>query len=255
MRFSCLFGGLLLVGVAIAQNTSCSPKSSDAEVVEYAYALQGLLEKYYTSQPINQTFLRDATNGSRVEYYQNLLGIQRQNRLGVRALQQVGSQIPGFSNPRCNYSVPNATSGEEYVKNAAVLEGSVASAFIGATGYTQSPEVSFILARLAALHTADASWLAAEQSSVVFPSNVSYLVPAYNPEYVLGSGNEPGRLGRYLQDCVTAPSDPCGQTFFIGPLVGSVGNRTSAAAVPSGSAASVTPSISPTAAARMRFGF
>ncbi|KAL4984915.1 hypothetical protein BDW68DRAFT_193298 [Aspergillus falconensis] len=249
MRFSSIFGGLLLASAAIAQNASCSPKSSDAEVVEYAYALQGLLESYYTSQPINQTFLRDATNSSRVEYYQNLLGIQRQNRLGVRALQQVGSQVPGFSNPRCDYSVPNATSGEEYVTNAAELEGSVASALIGAVGYTQSPEVSFILTRLAAVHTAGGTWLAAEQNGVVFPSNVSSLMPAYNPEYVLGSGNEPGRLGRYLQDCVTAPSDPCGQTFFIGPLVGSVGNRTSAAAVPSGSA-SITPSISPTAAAR-----
>ncbi|KAL4979502.1 hypothetical protein BDW66DRAFT_127593 [Aspergillus desertorum] len=254
MRFSSIFDGFLLAGAAIAQNISCSPKSSDAEVVQYAYALQGLLEKYYTSQPINQTFLRDATNGSIVEYYQNLLGIQRQNRLGVRALQQVGSQTPGFSNPRCDYSVPNVTNGDEYVKNAAVLEGSVASALIGASGYTQSPEISFILARLAAVHTADASWLAAEQRDIVFQSNISSLVPAYNPEYVLGSGNEPGQLGRYLQDCVTAPSDPCGQPFFIGPLVGSVGNRTSAAAVPSGSAASITPSISPTAAAKERFG-
>ncbi|KAL4907563.1 hypothetical protein BDW74DRAFT_125948 [Aspergillus multicolor] len=251
MRFFSMLGSLLLAETALAQNTSCSPKSSDAEVVEYAYALQGLLERYYTSQPINQTFLHDATNGSRVEYYQNILGIQRQNRLGVRALQVVGAKVPGFSNPRCDYSVPRVSSGEQYVKNALTLEGDVAAALIGATAYTQSPEVSLILARLAAVHTADATWLAAELKGVIFPSNISSLVPAFNPAYVLGSGNESGRLGRYLDDCVSPPSSPCNQPFFIGPLVGSVGNRTSAAAGPSSSVAS--PSISPTAAAKRRF--
>ncbi|RDW70860.1 uncharacterized protein DSM5745_08371 [Aspergillus mulundensis] len=251
MRFFSMFGGLLLAGAALAQNTSCSPKSSDAAVVEYAYALQGLLERYYTSQPINQTFLQTATNGSRLEYYQNLLGIQRQNRLGVRALQVVGAKVPGYSNPRCNYSVPRASSGEQYVTIALGLEADVAAAFIGATAYTQSPEVSFILARLAAVHTADTTWLAAGQKGIIFPSNTSSLVPAFNPAYVLGLGNETGRLGRYLPNCVSAPSSPCDQPFFIGPLVGSVGNRTSAAAGPSSSVPS--PSISPTAAARNRF--
>ncbi|KAL4887706.1 hypothetical protein BJY04DRAFT_176448 [Aspergillus karnatakaensis] len=253
MRIFSILSGFLLAGAVAAQNTSsqnssCLPQSSDAEVVRYAWALQSLLEKYYTSQPLNRTFLSDATNGSRAEYYQNIQGIQRQNRLGVRAVQQLGSITPGYSNPSCNFSHPNATDGEDYVKNALQLEASVASALIGAAGYTQSPEVSFLLSRLAAEHTAGATWLGAHQRGVVFPTNSTSLVPAYNPEYVLGSGNQAGRLGRYLHGCVEAPSSPSGKPFFIGPLVGSVGNQTSATVGASSSA-----SISPTARARRVF--
>ncbi|KAL4931714.1 uncharacterized protein BDV17DRAFT_288774 [Aspergillus undulatus] len=198
MRFFSLLSGLLLAGAAAAQSSDCALKSSDVEVIRYAWALQALLEGYYTSTPINQTFLSDATNGSTAEYYQNILGIQRQNRLGVRAIQQVGSKVPGYSNPTCTFTHPNATDAGDYVKNAILLEGSVAAAFIGAVPYTQSPEVSFILARLAAQHTADTTWLAAQQTGVLFHSNTSSLVPAYNPSYVLGNGTQVGRLGRWL---------------------------------------------------------
>jgi cerevisin len=241
--------GLLLAGAAVSQNASCSPSSSDAEVIRYAWALQSLLEKFYTSQPLNQTFLSNAANSSRAEYLQNFQGIQRQNRLGLRAVQQVGSNITGFSSPMCNFTFPNATSGESYVRNALRLESSVASALIGATGYTQSPEVSFLLARLASQHTADATWLATQQSGTIFLSNSSSLVPAYNPSYVISSGNQTGKLSQYLNGCVSAPSSPCGQPFFIGPLVGSVGNQSSATVGASSSA-----SISPTAVARKLFG-
>ncbi|KAL4967893.1 uncharacterized protein BDV14DRAFT_197537 [Aspergillus stella-maris] len=258
MRFLSLLSGLLLAGAAAAQSSDCSPQESDASVVEYAWALQTLLERYYTSQPINQTFLTDATNGSRAEYYQNFLGIERENRLGVRAIQQVGSKTPSFSTPRCTFTPPNATDGEDFVHNAILLEGSVAAAFIGAVPYTQAPEVSFILARLAAEHTAASTWLAGQQTGVLFRLNASSLVPAYNPSYVLGTGNQTGRLGRYLGDCVDGPSDPCDQTFWIGPLVGSAGNRTSAAVGAGGpnngsgnsTSSSASASISPTAAAR-----
>ncbi|KAL4940856.1 hypothetical protein BDV06DRAFT_195728 [Aspergillus oleicola] len=259
MRFFSLLSGLLLAGAAAAQSSSCSAQESDATVVEYAWALQTLLERYYTSQPINQTFLNSAVNGSRSEYYQNFLGIQRANRLGVRAIQQVGSKVPSYSTPRCTFTHPNATDGEDFVKNAILLEASVASAFIGAVPYTQAPEVSFMLARLASEHTAATTWLAGQQTGVLFRSNTSSLVPAYNPSYVLGTGDQTGRLGRWLGDCVDAPSDPCDQTFFIGPLVGSVGNRTSAAIGPGGSnnanstSSSASASISPTAAARRLF--
>ncbi|KAL2861245.1 uncharacterized protein BJX67DRAFT_312246 [Aspergillus lucknowensis] len=248
MRVFLFLSGFLFAGAALAQNTDCSPKSSDSEVVRYAWALQSLLEKYYSGQPLNQTFLSDATNSSRAEYYQNFQGIQRQTRLGVRAVQQIETKT-STSNPSCNFTFPNATSGEEYVQNALRLEASVASALIGATGYTQSPEVSFLLARLASGHTAAATWLATQQTGIVFPSNSSSLVPAYNPSYVLSSGNKFGKLGQYLNGCVSAPADPCGQVFFIGPLVGSVGNQSSATVGSSSSA-----SISPTARARNLFG-
>ncbi|KAL5338554.1 hypothetical protein BJX70DRAFT_194296 [Aspergillus crustosus] len=249
MRISSMLSGLVLAGAAIAQNTSWSPQSSDVAVVKYAWALQSLLEGYYTSQPLNQTFLSDATNASRTEYYQNIQGIQRQNRLGVGAVKQVGTKVPGYSEPSCNISHPNATDGESYVRNALLLESSVASALIGATGYTQAPEVSFLLARLAAGHTASATWLAANQAGIVFPRNSTSLVPAYNPEYVLGTRNQTGRLGQYLHGCVEAPSNPSGQIFFIGPLVGSIGNESSATV-----GATSSPSISPTAAARRFHG-
>ncbi|KAL2801057.1 hypothetical protein BJX66DRAFT_604 [Aspergillus keveii] len=252
MRMFKFLGGLLLAGAAVAQNTtgSCKASSSDTEVVRYAWALQSLLERYYGSQPVNQTFLSDATNSTTAEYVQNLQGIQRQNRLGLRAVQLVAAKTGNFSRPTCNFTFPNATSGEDYVKNALKLETDVASAFIGATGYTQSPEVSFLLARLAAQHTADATWLATQQRGLIFPTNVTSLVPAYNPSYVLGSGNgnQTGRLGQYLRGCVSAPSSPCHETFFIGPLIASSGNRTSAT---EGSTSSAT--VSPTARA-LRWG-
>ncbi|KAL2820463.1 hypothetical protein BDW59DRAFT_116385 [Aspergillus cavernicola] len=244
MRILSTLSALLLSGAALAQNTTCSASSSDAEVVRYASALQSLTARFYASQPVNQTFLSDATNSSRVSYYQNIQGIQRDTRLGVRAVQQLGSRVSGFSNPSCNFTFPNATNGEGYVRNALQLESNVASALLGATGYTQSPEVAFLLSRLAAQHIANGIWLATQQTSVLFLSNSSSLLPAYNPSYVIASGDQPGRLGQYLQGCVQAPSNPCGQPFFIGPLIGSVGNSSSA------TAGSNSASISPTAAAR-----
>ncbi|KKK11932.1 hypothetical protein AOCH_003714 [Aspergillus ochraceoroseus] len=249
MRFLSVFSGLLLAGAAVAQNSSCSPTSSDADVVKYAWVVQSLLERFYSSQPLNTTFLSDATNSSHAEYYANLQGIQRQNRLGVRAIQLLSGKVPDFSPPSCTFTTPNSTSGEDFVRNALDLESSASAAFIGATGYTQSPEVSFILSRLAAQHAADAAWLAGEQTGVVFPTNTTSLIPAYNPSYVLSNGTETGKLGQYLGGCVTPPTSPCGQ-FFIGSLIGSLGNATAASAGITGSA-----SVSPTAmAARKLFG-
>ncbi|KAI9375762.1 peptidase S8/S53 domain-containing protein [Aspergillus egyptiacus] len=223
MRLISFLSGLLVAGAAVAQNMSgCPPSPPDVEVVRYAWALQSLLERYYASQPLNQTFFSDATNSSGTAYYQNFLGIQRGNRLGVRGVQQVGSKVPGFSTPSCNFALPNATDSENYVRTALQLQQNVASALIGATGYTRSPEVAFLLSRLAAQHTAAATYLASQQSRIVFQSNSSSLVPAYNPAYVLANGTQPGRLGRYLNGCVRAPSNVCGQPFLIGPLIGSL---------------------------------
>ncbi|KAL3475136.1 hypothetical protein BJX99DRAFT_165954 [Aspergillus californicus] len=251
MRILSIACGLLLAGSAVAQNsTGCSPTSSDNEVVRYTWALQSLLERFYASQPINQTFLGNATNSSRTEsYYRNFQGIQRESRLGVRAVQQIGSRLSNFSSPTCNFTYPNATDAEGYVRTALRLESSVASALIGAAGYTRSPEVSFLLSRLASQHTAGATWLATQQSDSVFQPMSGALVPAYNPSYVLStSGDQPGKLGRYLRGCVRAPVNLCGQQFFIGPLIGTIGEQGSETSSSSSSA------ISPTAAARNLFG-
>lgn len=260
MRLFSILSGFLLAGATVAQNSSCAPTSSDAAVVRYACALQGMLEEYYTSHPVNQTFLSDARNSSSAQYYQNLQGMHRENQLGLRALLQIGHRVPGFSNPTCNFSLPEVTSAEEFVENALLFEGSVAAALLGVTGYTQTPAISFVLARLASQHTAHATWLASQQTGVIFMSNSSALLPAYNPMYVLSTGNGTARFGQYLHGCVEAPESPCGQPFYIGPLVGSVGNVTAAAVGPSGSpsasaSASISPipTASPTAAARKLF--
>ncbi|GES64226.1 hypothetical protein ATEIFO6365_0008029600 [Aspergillus terreus] len=236
MRFFSALSSALLVGAAAAQ--SCSPSSSDAQVVEFGWALQYLLERYYSSQPLNSTFLNSADNSSTANYYTNFQGIQRQNRLGVRAVQQLGSKVPGFSAPRCNFTFPNAKDGETWVKNAQKLEQNVCGAYIGLAAYTQAPEVSFLMARLAAQHSAHAYYITSNVQEPVFPTNSSSLIPAYPPDYVLQSGNQPGKLGDYLNGCVSAPSPPCGQKLTFGPLIASTGgaNASSSSASPSGTA-------------------
>ncbi|KAI9045356.1 uncharacterized protein KD926_008782 [Aspergillus affinis] len=242
MRIFSALSGLLLAGAAFAQNSSssCSPKSGDVQVVQFGWALQYLAERYYSAQPLNQTFLNSVTNSSRANYYNNFQGIQRQNRLGVRAVQQLGSQVSGFSAPRCNYTFPSASDGETWVKNALKLEQSITGALIGLSGYTQSPEVSFLLARLSAEHNGHAYYIASQQQGTVFPTNSSSLVPAYTPDWVLQNGTQPGKLGTYLKNCVSPPSSPCGEKLKIGPLIGTFGSNSTNST--SNSSASASPS-------------
>ncbi|KAL4896033.1 hypothetical protein BDV59DRAFT_126521 [Aspergillus ambiguus] len=237
MRIFSALSSFLLVGAAAAQ--SCSPSSSDVQVVQFGWALQYLLERYYSSQPLNSTFFTSAQNSSSANYFTNFQGIQRQNRLGVRAVQQLGSQVPGFSAPRCNFTFPEAKDGQTWVANAQKLEQSVFGAYIGLAAYTQSPQVSFLMARLAAQHSGHAYYILSNTQEPVFPSNSSSLVPAYSPDFVLQSGNQPGKLGDFLNGCVSAPSPPCGQKLTFGPLIASTGggaNASSSSASPSGSA-------------------
>ncbi|KAA8647083.1 hypothetical protein EYZ11_004108 [Aspergillus tanneri] len=225
MRIFSALSGLLLAGAAFARNLSnsnstCSPQSSDVKVVQYGWALQYLAERYYSSQPLNQTYLNSATNSTRANYYSNFQGILRQNRLGVRAVQQLGSKVPGYNNPRCNFTFPPVRDGASWVRNALQLEQTLTGAFIGLAGYSQAPEVSFLVARLAAEHSGFSHYIASQQRSVVYPANSTTLLPAYAPDQVLKSGNRTGRLGTYLRNCVSAPSPPCGN-LTIGPLIGS----------------------------------
>jgi hypothetical protein len=116
---------------------------------------------------------------------------------------------------------------------------------VGAAGYTQSPEVAFLLARLAAQHAAHATWFGSRVNSTMFTPNATSLVSAYGPDEVLQKTNTTGSLGIYLGDCVTAPKEPCPGTLKIGPLE---------ANITSGSAASgailSTPLASATASKR-----
>ncbi|PYH48760.1 uncharacterized protein BP01DRAFT_111747 [Aspergillus saccharolyticus JOP 1030-1] len=250
MRFFTTLSPLLLAVGAVAQNSSsssCSPSSSDVQVVEYGYALSYFLDRFYNQVALNQTFLSGATNDSDAEYYPNFQGMQRLNRLAVRGVQQLGAKTSGFTAPNCSFTFPSANSGEAFVQTALTLESSVAGAYIALAGYTQAPEVSFLWARLAAEHTAHAYYLASNQEDILFPANSSGLVPAYSPAFVLSSGSQKGQLGRYLGGCVSAPPAPCGQTLFIGPIGATLTANVSASAAASSSAslaASATPSPS-----------
>ncbi|PKY06332.1 hypothetical protein P168DRAFT_316345 [Aspergillus campestris IBT 28561] len=241
MRIFSFLSSALLMGAAVAQGSdSCAPKPSDTQVVKFSWALEYLLERFYSQQPLNQTFLQSADNSSHANYLANFQGIQRQSRLGLHATRQVGAKIPEFEAPKCNFTFPTAKDGESWVKSAMQLESSVSGAFIGLSAYTQSPEVSFLLARLAAEHTSHAYYIATNQNATVFQANSTTLIPAYTPDYVLQSGSQPGKLGQYLHSCVTAPTSPCGN-FTVGPLIGSFAGPSSAGIVPSSSA---TPSPS-----------
>ncbi|EAW12712.1 uncharacterized protein ACLA_011390 [Aspergillus clavatus NRRL 1] len=224
MRF---FSALFVAGAATAANNSyCTPSSGDVQVVQLTWALEYLIEQFYSSTPLNQTFLNSAVNSSNANYYTNLQGMQRQNRLGVRAVQQLGNRVENFDSPKCNFTFETPSDSESFLQTALQLEQSVSGALIGLEGYTQAPEVSFLLARLAVQHGAHSGYLATTQEGVVFPNNATSLTPAYSPDYVLTSGQNPGQLGDYINGCVSAPQPPCGN-LTIGPLIGSLGGSNS----------------------------
>ncbi|RHZ59630.1 hypothetical protein CDV55_104262 [Aspergillus turcosus] len=248
MRVLPTLSGLMLAGAATtaAQNNSfCTPKSGDVQVVQYTWALESLVQQYYASVPVNQTFLTSALNSSTSNYASNLPGISQQNRLGVRAAAQLGRRISNFTAPGCNFTFPTPNSSETFLTTAWAFESNVSAALIGLEGYTQAPEVSFLIARLAAQHAAHATYLATTQVADVFQSNnVTSLVPAYSPSYVLSNGTSPGQLGRFFRGCVSAPQPPCGN-LTIGPLIATSGSNSSSTAT--SSSASGTGSTSSTA--------
>ncbi|KAE8352162.1 hypothetical protein BDV28DRAFT_158120 [Aspergillus coremiiformis] len=222
MRVFSALSSLLLAGAVMAQSSACAPNSTDVQTLQFAWALQYLSERFWTSQPLNDTFLRGASNASRANYEANFRGITRENRLGVRAVRQLGSSVPGFSAPHCNFTFPPAPDANSFVRDALQIEQTVAGGLIGLAAYTRAPEVSFLLARLAAQHGAQASYIGSETNSTYFHANSHSLFPAYTPNQILLSGNHTGHLGTYLRDCVSAPPGPCGQTVNIGPLVGTL---------------------------------
>jgi hypothetical protein len=238
MRVLATLSGLLLAGAATAANNSfCTPKSGDVQVVQYAWALEYMVQQYYASVPVNQTFLTSALNSSTANYASNLPGIYQQNRLGVRAAAQLGKRISNFTAPGCNFTFPPPNSSETFLTTAWAFESNVSAALVGLEGYTQAPEVSFLIARLAAQHAAHSTYLATTQEAVVFQSNnVTSLWPAYSPSYVLSNGNRPGQLGRYFRGCVSPPQPPCGN-LTIGPLIATLGSNSSSSSAASSSTA------------------
>lgn len=224
MRFLKTFSSLLLLSAATAQSPSnCTPTSNDAAVVAFGWSLSSYLDQFYSQKPLNNSFLNSAPNSAKAEYVFNFQGIQRINLLSVRAAQILASRIPNVTPPGCNFTFPASPDGQTFVQNALKVERAAAGAFVGLAAYTKTPDVSFLMSRLGAERAAVASYLAAQQMATEFPANSTSLIPAYSPQHVLRSGNQPGNLGQFLHGCLRAPQSPCGLPLGIGPLGGSFG--------------------------------
>ncbi|KAJ5670118.1 uncharacterized protein N7477_005481 [Penicillium maclennaniae] len=191
---------------ASSSSTACALTSSDTQVLQYTYALSGFLNGFYKSTALNSTVAAQVSNStSASKVLSNLEGIQRLNNLTEEAVRELGSKAPRLHNISA------------FVQYAYQFEYTLSGAFIGAAGYTTSPEVAFLLARLAAEHSAHATYIGSRLNSTMFQSNTDSLVSAYSPTQVLMTGNSTGSLGSYLGGCVSAPTSPCG-ALDIGPL-------------------------------------
>lgn len=243
MRFFNLVG-LLLAGATAtsAANSSCAPSSSDAKVLQFAWGLSDFIGGYYNST-VNSTF-SGSTNATIMAYQKMLYGFEKENTLGSQAIEEVAGEAPGFSQPECSYMYPQVNTTQAWAQWAYRFESTVTGAFIGLAGYTQSPEVSFLLARLAASHSGHATLIGSRVNSTLFAQNATALVSAYGPAQVLSSRNQTGSLGQYLGDCLSAPSSPCG-ALDIGPLAATPSSSGVASSTPV-----ATSSSSSTAAAR-----
>jgi hypothetical protein len=216
MQFLNLAGLLMAAVTASAASAGCAPTSSDAKVLEFAWGLSDFVGGYYNST-VNSTFSSSSSNATIAAYEKVLFAFEKENTLGSEAIEQASKKAPGFSAPQCTFTFPTVNSTQTWAAWAYRIEATVTGAFIGLAGYTQSPEISFLLARLAASHSAHATLIGSKVNSTLFAQNATSLVGAYGPAQVLSTRNETGSLGQYLGSCLTAPSSPCG-SLRIGPL-------------------------------------
>ncbi|KAK0951308.1 hypothetical protein LTS01_025305 [Friedmanniomyces endolithicus] len=212
-----------------------SLSSSDAAAIMYGYKVQGLLESYYNSVPVNASYFESlpnakmtASNGMTLaeNTVTNVEGLTKQAQLGAKALKELGMML-GLSPDECNYMLPPAPNGTAHLMNAFYLEATMCGAFIGLTDYVQAPEAAFLTARLSAEHGIHASAIGAMMQPVGFMPNSTMLTPAFTPDMILQDGMEVGKLGTWLNGCATAPSAPCGGTVTIGELLATLssGNK------------------------------
>ena len=220
---------------ASTATSGCALTSADTTLLEYAYAISDFATKFYAAVPVNSSLASAISNvTSTTQALANLQGLEISNNLTLEAIRELGSQAPGFSAPDCTFTYPSVSSVFSFARWAYQLENTLTGAFVGAAGYTKSPEVAFLLARLAAEHSAHATWVGSRVNSTIFPPNANALVAAYTPEQVLNqTSNATGSLGMYIGDCVSAPAAPCG-TLVIGPLEA---NLTSSSSIPSSTGA------------------
>ncbi|KAJ5195500.1 uncharacterized protein N7498_008938 [Penicillium cinerascens] len=203
---------------ASSSSTSCALTSGDTQVLQYTWALSKFLNNFYSSVALNSSVASQVSNStSASKVLANLQGIEHADNLTVEAVRELSSKAPNFKEPSCSYTYPSISNIHSFVQYAYQFESTLCGAFIGAAGYTKSPEVSFLLARLAAEHSSHAIYISSRLNSSMFMANSSSLIPAYAPTQVLMTGNVTGSLGSYLGGCVSAPSNPCG-ALKIGPL-------------------------------------
>lgn len=199
-------------------NSTCTLTTSDTKLLQYTFAISKFVNNFYALAHLNQSVAKAASNiTSPPKALSDLKGIAKENNLTITAIQELSSKAPKFKAPTCNYTYPKINSTQSFVKFAHSFESTLSAAFIGAAGFTQSPEVSFLLARLAAQHAAHAVWIGSRLNTSMFLPNASSLLPAFTPRHVLMPSNMTGSLGKFLHGCVTAPTSPCG-TLKIGPL-------------------------------------
>lgn len=250
MRFGSQVVWLFVAGGALSSAQSCSNCSlttGDTQVLEYTWALSNFLNSFYQNTDLNQSVASTVSNStSSMKALANLEGIVHANNLTSEAVRELGSKASNFTEPSCNYTFPPTSNIQSFVKFAYQFESTLSGAFIGAAGYTKSPEVSFLLARLAAEHSSHATWVGSRLNSSMFMDNSTSLVSAYTPTQVLMSGNQTGHLGTYLNNCVSAPQNPCG-TLNIGPLEANI--TSSAVAGSSSTSASGSSSASASSSA------
>lgn len=203
--------------------SGCTPTSGDTGVVGFAYALESLGHDYYASIPLNATSFSRAPNDSTAQWFPNFMGMEKRGNVSLMALDDLGRITPNFHAPRCKFNLPTPTNPTDLLDTTYDLEQSLCGAYIGLAGYSQSPEVSFLMARLAAGHAGNAVYIQSHLMEPIFSDRNNSLYPAYPPERVLSNGTAPGMLGDYLGNCVKVPVKPCGKTLVVN---GTSGNLT-----------------------------
>ena len=103
---------------------------TDAKAIGYGYTIQGLLEQYYDSIPVNASFFSDlpdanvmASNGMTFaeNTVTNVEGLSTQAKLGAKALMEMGGML-GLTPPPCIYTFPMAPNGTAHLMNVFYFE-------------------------------------------------------------------------------------------------------------------------------------
>lgn len=266
MRFGSQITWLLAAGGALtsaqsssssaasSSSTGCAITSSDTQVLQYTWAISKFLNNFYASVALNSSVAASVSNStSASKVLANLQGIEHADNLTVEAVRELSSKAPGFKQPSCSYTYPSVNSIQTFVQYAYQFEATLCGACIGAAGYTKSPEVAFLLARLAAQHSAHATYIGSRLNSSMFMTSSDSLISAFSPMQVLSTtSNSTGSLGMWLGGCVTAPQNPCG-ALKIGPLEANITSSAMAgsSSTPLGSSSSTPMSSSGTASVRL----